>query len=151
MKCGANQNERKQESKRAKWQHDKSFKIFQNMHLWEIKFNNKKNGLTRIIQNKQIPLQHLIHRAMKGRKERRKYLIYVNYLEVFRAVKGVIHQKKKRLLLSPFTNFHVVLNLHEFLSSTEHKRRYFEECWFWWQLTSIVWIFLQTFFYVPQK
>jgi len=31
--------------------------------------------------------------------------------------------------MSSFTRPQVVPNLYEFLSSTEHKRRYFEECW----------------------
>jgi len=33
-----------------------------------------------------------------------------------------------KMLLS-FTQPHAVPNLYEFLSSVEHKRRYFEECW----------------------
>jgi len=32
-------------------------------------------------------------------------------------------------ILSSFTHPQIVINLHEFLSSAEHKRRYFEECW----------------------
>jgi len=36
--------------------------------------------------------------------------------------KGTLHPKMK------FTHPRVVLNLYEFLSSAEHKRRYFEEC-----------------------
>jgi len=31
-------------------------------------------------------------------------------------------------ILSSFTHPQVVSNLYEFLSSVEHKRRYFEEC-----------------------
>uniref|UniRef100_A0A673KXR9 Protein kinase C n=1 Tax=Sinocyclocheilus rhinocerous TaxID=307959 RepID=A0A673KXR9_9TELE len=42
-------------------------------------------------------------------------------------VKGVVHPKMK--ILSFFTHPQVVLNLYEFLSSVEHKRRYVEECW----------------------
>jgi len=37
----------------------------------------------------------------------------------------ILHQKMKILL--SFTHPHVVANLYEFLSSTEHKGRYFEE------------------------
>jgi len=32
-------------------------------------------------------------------------------------------------ILSSFTHPQVVPNLYEFLSSAEHKRRYFKECW----------------------
>jgi hypothetical protein len=40
-------------------------------------------------------------------------------------IKGMVHFKMK--LLS-FTHPKVVTNLYEFLSSVEHKGRYFEEC-----------------------
>ncbi len=42
-------------------------------------------------------------------------------------LKGIVHPKMN--ILSSFTHPHVVLNLYEFLSYVEHKRRYFEECW----------------------
>jgi len=35
----------------------------------------------------------------------------------------------KIIILSSFTHLHVVSNMYDFLSSAEHKRRYFEECW----------------------
>jgi len=41
--------------------------------------------------------------------------------------KWIVHPKMK--ILSSFTHLHVVPNQSEFLSSVEHKRRYFEECW----------------------
>ncbi len=40
--------------------------------------------------------------------------------------KGILHPKCT--ILSSFTHPNVVTNLCEFLSSAEHKRRYFEEC-----------------------
>jgi len=50
-------------------------------------------------------------------------------------VKGVVHP-------TSFDHSLFVLNLFEFLSSVEHKRKYFEECWHpnssWSPLTSIV-------------
>jgi len=50
-------------------------------------------------------------------------------------------------ILSSFIHPQVVPNLYEFLSSAEHKRRYFEECQYnqqlWASLTSIV-FFLHT-------
>jgi len=39
----------------------------------------------------------------------------------------MVHPKMKTQ--SSFTRPQVVLNLYEFLSFTEHKQRYFEECW----------------------
>jgi len=39
-------------------------------------------------------------------------------------LKGIVH-----LILSSSTHSKVVSNLYEFLSSAEHKGRYFEECW----------------------
>jgi len=42
-------------------------------------------------------------------------------------LKGTVHPKMK--IVSSFTHHHVVPNLYEFLSSVEHKSRYFEECW----------------------
>jgi len=40
-------------------------------------------------------------------------------------IKGIVHPKMK--ILSSFTHPQVVPNLHDFLSSAEHKRRYFKE------------------------
>jgi len=40
-------------------------------------------------------------------------------------LKGIVHPKIK--ILSSFTHPHVVPTLYEFLSSAEHKRRYFED------------------------
>ncbi len=48
-------------------------------------------------------------------------------------------------ILSLFIPLQVVPNLYEYLSSAEHKRRYFEDCWwqsgFWSPFTSIVFFF----------
>jgi len=41
------------------------------------------------------------------------------------SLKGILHPKMK--ILSSFTHPQVVSNLYEFLSSAEHKGRYFEE------------------------
>jgi len=41
-------------------------------------------------------------------------------------IKGIDHLKIKILL--SFTRPQVVSNMYDFLSSAEHKRRYFEEC-----------------------
>jgi len=41
-----------------------------------------------------------------------------------RVVKGIVHSKMK--ILSLFTYPYVIPNLYEFLSSAEHKIRYFE-------------------------
>jgi len=41
-------------------------------------------------------------------------------------LKGIVHPRIK--IVSLFTHPQVVPNLYEFLSSAEHKRRYFEEC-----------------------
>jgi len=40
-------------------------------------------------------------------------------------LKGIVHPKMK--ILSSFTHPQVVANLHEFLSSSEHKGKYLEE------------------------
>jgi len=37
-------------------------------------------------------------------------------------------KEMKMKIVSSFTHPHVVPNLYEFLSSAEHKKRYFEEC-----------------------
>jgi len=42
------------------------------------------------------------------------------------AIKGIVHFKKKKLLL--FIHPQVVSNMYTFLSSAEHKIRYSEEC-----------------------
>ncbi len=49
---------------------------------------------------------------------------------------NLLFKKKLNLNLTPqvkilllFTHPQVVPNLYKFLSSVEHKRRYFEECW----------------------
>ncbi len=42
-------------------------------------------------------------------------------------LKGTVHPKKK--ILSSLIHQQIVSNLYEFLSSVEHKIRYFEECW----------------------
>jgi len=42
-------------------------------------------------------------------------------------IKKIVQQKLK--ILSSFTHLQVVPNLYEFLSSAEHKIRYFEEYW----------------------
>jgi len=41
------------------------------------------------------------------------------------AVKGTVHPRMK--ILSSFTHPQGVVNLYEFLSPAEHKRKYFEE------------------------
>jgi len=50
--------------------------------------------------------------------------LFQNLKWVF-GVKGILHPKTE--ILSSFTNPHVVANLYEFLTSDEHKARYFEE------------------------
>jgi len=42
-------------------------------------------------------------------------------------LKGILQPKMK--ILASFTHPQVGANLYEFLSSTEHKGRYFEELW----------------------
>jgi len=39
----------------------------------------------------------------------------------------IVHPKLK--IVPSLFNPHVVPNLYEFLSSAEHKQRYFKECW----------------------
>jgi len=52
---------------------------------------------------------------------------FISTVAVFNnIIKGIVHLKIK--ILSSFTHPQVVSTLFEFLSSAEHKRRYFEEC-----------------------
>jgi len=50
----------------------------------------------------------------------------ISFLFLQNLFEGIVHPKMK--MLSSFTHLQIVPNLCEFLSSVEHKRRYFEEC-----------------------
>ncbi len=45
----------------------------------------------------------------------------------FGSLRGIV--QPKMTILSSFTHLPLVPNLYEFLFSSEHKRRYLEECW----------------------